>query len=231
MTAKTLIIEDEIDIAELIRAQLQTLNLEADIITHGELAMNAIKEKGQEYSLFIIDRMLPGKNGIEVCELARSLYPQSPILMVTALTQSEDIIRGLDAGADDYITKPFDMQVLLARVRSQLRRIQNEKEMKEVDELEYHKLKINFKKCLILVEGKSVSLTHTEFQILCLLSQSPGHVFTRESLIKEIIGENVHVTNRTIDTHVAGLRKKLTTASSYIETIRGIGYRFTNLDE
>jgi len=142
--------------------------------------------------------------------------------MITALTQPENIVAGLDAGANDYISKPFDLKVLEARVRVQLR--DPSPQNKEL--FEFGELKIEIAKCKVYVSDIEINLTSTEFKILQLLTSKPGHVFTREQLINSILGEQVFVTGRTIDTHIAGLRKKMAATSDYIETIRGIGYRF-----
>lgn len=221
--ANILIIEDDLDISDLMSIQLRAQNHEVTTATNGLLATNILGMK--EFDLVIVDRMLPGKNGIEICKSIRS-NPKSkemPILMVTALNQPENIIEGLDAGADDYITKPFDLNIFQARVRAQLRRV----ELLDVQtEIEVENLKVEFEKCRVTYKGEEVALTLTEFKILSLLAKKPGQVFTRENLINSIQGEQVFVTNRTIDTHIAGLRKKIKEAGELIETIRGVGYRF-----
>ncbi len=228
MSKRILIVEDEIDIAELLKAQLMSKGLNATAVHTGNSAKEII-EKNADYDLFLIDWMLPSLSGIELCNLIRSQKKTKdvPIIMVTALTQADNIIQGLDAGADDYITKPFDMDVLLARVRAQLRRRDLKQQTKS---FKYHDLSINLESCAAYVKDKELPLTHTEFQILTSLAKKPGCVFTREQLITEIIGSDVHVTPRTIDTHMAGLRKKLGEYSTVIKTIRGIGYRFIEID-
>jgi two-component system phosphate regulon response regulator PhoB len=222
---KVLLVEDEQDIRDLITIQLESQGLKVKPFSHGDEALSEIQTKN-DYDLYIIDWMLPGTSGIDLCKAIRkqNQTKDSPILMVTALTQSENIIAGLDAGADDYVTKPFDMNVFQARVRAQIRR----KREGASSKIENGILKIDTNKCRVLVNDAEVTLTSTEFKILSILASTPGHVFTREQLIGQIQGSQVHVTNRTVDTHVAGLRKKLQDASKYIETIRGIGYRFTD---
>ncbi|MFP5492347.1 MAG: winged helix-turn-helix domain-containing protein, partial [Bacteriovoracia bacterium] len=155
-------------------------------------------------------------------------FKDIPIIMITALTQADNIVAGLDAGADDYITKPFDLDVLQARVRVQMRDLEPRGASTTGDAtvLEFEELKIEPTKVRVTVSNKEVSLTTTEFKILQTLAEKPGHVFTRTQLISQIQGEHIHVTGRTIDTHIAGLRKKLATAGRLVETIRGIGYRF-----
>lgn len=219
---KILIIEDDHDIRDLIRLQLKLQKYNVFTAASGLEGNKAIQE--QKFDLFIIDRMLPDTNGLELCKQIRanSSTHNSPIILVTALSEPENIIDGLDAGADDYITKPFDINILHARVRAQLRKL-IPKEVVEI--LVFDNMSIDIKKCRVKVDNQEVALTNTEFQILTTLAESPGIVHTREKLISKILGTEVHVTNRTIDTHIAGLRKKITTASSLIETIRGVGYR------
>ncbi len=228
MTKKILIVEDEIDIAELLKAQLELKETSVKLIHTGIDAKKEIEEN-TDYDLYLIDWMLPSLSGVELCRLIRSQKNTKdiPVIMVTALTQSDNIIQGLDAGADDYITKPFDMDVLLARVRAQLRRKEIKKKNKS---FKYYDLTINLDSCAAYVKEKELPLTHTEYQILIGLASKPGCVFTREQLINSIIGEDVHVTPRTIDTHMAGLRKKLGEYSNVIKTIRGIGYRFVEIN-
>ncbi len=228
--AHILVVEDEQDIRDLISFQLKS---EVHLVTAAESADKAVSviERGDKIDLFIIDWMLPGSmNGLEFTKKLRAqkVYQETPVIMITALTQPENIVAGLDAGADDYITKPFDMNVLQARVRVQLRNFGSAPKTPE-DLLTFGILSIQVSKCRVFVENEEITLTSTEFKILLLLAQKPGHVFTREQFINNIQGENIFVTGRTIDTHIAGLRKKLGSASNIIETIRGIGYRFKDV--
>lgn len=220
-----LIIEDDSDIAFLIQTQLESVGYVATTCSDGEAAIEMIKNKS--FDLYIVDRLLPGKNGLEICRYLRlqSELKEKPILLLTALDQNEDIIQGLDAGADDYITKPFEMNVLLARVRALLRRhIKSQTHIIRYQDLEIIPHKFDLK-----VNNEKIHLTATEWQILTTLIAHPGHVFTREELISKIQGPQIHVTERTMDTHIAGLRKKLNSYASIIETIRGFGYRFKDL--
>lgn len=221
--ANILIIEDDQDIRDLMYFQLKNEGHTVEQASNGSIATDILATK--DFDLVIVDWMLPGKNGIDICKSIRQKETGKNIavLMVTALNQPENIIEGLDAGADDYITKPFDLSVFQARIRAQLRRL----EIKEAqDSIEIDNLKVEFNKCRVFYDKDEIQLTSTEFKILSLLAKSPGHVYTRENLINNIQGESIHVTNRTIDTHIAGLRKKIKDASHLIETIRGVGYRF-----
>lgn len=220
-----LIIEDDIDIAFLIKTQLEIAGYNAFTCSDG-LKAEELLLKNTLFDLFIVDRMLPGKNGLDLCRLIRQTpnLKDKPILLLTALDQNDDVIQGLDAGADDYITKPFEMNILLARVRALLRRNKN-----STDNIKFNNMVINVFKCELKIDQEKIHLTATEWQILVTLATKPGHVFTREELIQKIQGPQVHVTERTMDTHIAGLRKKLKDYSTIIETIRGIGYRFADL--
>ncbi|MCO4755809.1 MAG: response regulator transcription factor [Bacteriovoracaceae bacterium] len=227
---KILVIEDEADIRELIVLQLQFKNYMVYSASTGKEAMDMIQSN--DYDLFIIDRMLPDSNGLEICKKLRNSTKtsSSPIILLTALAETENIVEGLDAGADDYITKPFDIDILQARVRAQLRK-SSPIQSNASDEKVFGKLSINEAKARVKLNGEEIKLTHTEFQILITLASSPGTVHKRRDLIDLIIGDDVHVTNRTIDTHIAGLRKKLAPESSLIETIRGIGYRLQDNEQ
>jgi DNA-binding response OmpR family regulator len=229
-TAKILVIEDEQDIRDLISFQLRAEGHTIVAVESADKAISVI-ERGEKIDLFVIDWMLPGSmSGLEFTKKLRAQksYSSSPVIMLTAMTQAENIVAGLDAGADDYITKPFDMNVLQARVRVQLR--ETAADTQDQDFLKYGSLSIHVTKCKVIVDNQEVNLTSTEFKILLLLAQKPGHVFTREQFINSIQGENIFVTGRTIDTHIAGLRKKLGETANVIETIRGIGYRFRDVE-
>jgi len=230
-SAQILIIEDEKDIRDLISFQLKSEGYQVIAAESADKAISII-EDGQTVDLFIVDWMLPGHmSGLEFTKRVKTIpqYKEIPIVMITALTQAENIVAGLDAGADDYITKPFDLNVLQARVRVQLRNRLEGNSNINVDLLDYGPLKIEKTKCRVMNDNQEITLTSTEYKILLLLAEKPGHVFTREQLISQIQGENIYVTGRTIDTHIAGLRKKMGETSNMIETIRGIGYRFKDV--
>ncbi len=226
-----LIVEDEQDIRDLISFQLKAEGHKVTAVDSADKAVSVL-ERGEKFDIMLVDWMLPGAlSGLEFTRRLRGhkYYKEVPVIMVTALTQPENIVAGLDAGADDYITKPFDLDVLQARVRVQMRAGQLALEAISVPSggvFECEELRIDTSKVRVTVAGTDVALTSTEFKILQTIAEKPGHVFTRTQLISQIQGENIHVTGRTIDTHIAGLRKKLTTAGRLVETIRGIGYRF-----
>ena len=225
-----LVIEDEQDIRDLIRFQLSSEGHQVVMAESVDKAME-LMERHEKIDLFIVDWMLPGvMSGLEFIKKLRlqKKFIETPIIMITALSQADNIVAGLDAGADDYMTKPFDLNVLQARVRVQLRN--NLKTGKNAsDLLDFGLLKIEISKCRVTVGKEEIQLTSTEFKILTILAQKPGHVFTREQFINNIQGENIFVTGRTIDTHMAGLRKKIGEPANLIETIRGIGYKFKDV--
>ena len=224
--ANILVIEDEQDIRDLISFQLKSEGHQVFIAESVDKAITIV-EKPEKIDLFIIDWMLPGlMTGLEFTKKLKShkTHKDTPIIMITAMTQPENIVAALDAGADDYMTKPFDLNVLQARVRVQLRDLI--KSSPDGDTMDFGILKLEISKAKVIVEKEEINLTSTEFKILSMLASKPGHVFTREQFINNIQGENIFVTGRTIDTHIAGLRKKIGPAANLIETIRGIGYRF-----
>lgn len=222
MSTKILIIEDDQDISEVLKLQLQLKQYEPIVTSSYFEAQKYFEDEALE--LFLIDRMLPDSSGLDICKLLRSkdTHKETPIILITAMAEPENIVEGLDAGADDYITKPFDINVLHARVRAQLR-----KKKKKEPSAQYNlgSISLNLEKCEVRSFDQPIHLTNTEFQILAQLFQSPGTVYSRKKLIHNILGDEIHVTNRTIDTHIAGLRKKLGESSNLIETIRGVGYR------
>jgi two-component system phosphate regulon response regulator PhoB len=222
---KILIVEDEADILELVAYNLtregyRTLNAKS-----GEDALK--KSRTEMPDLIILDLMLPGIDGLEVMKTLRedSATKQIPTIMLTAKGEEADIVAGLELGADDYITKPFSPRVLLARVRAVLRR-KPETEDQSTEILHIHDLEIDQGRRRVLANGNRVELTFTEFQMLSFLAARPGWAFTRTQIVDAVRGNSYPVTDRSVDVQVVGLRKKLGPCGRYIETVRGIGYRF-----
>ena len=232
---KILVVEDEKDISEILEVQLMNTGYQVTVIEDGTQALEFIQKPGieKEIDLFLLDRMLPGTSGLEICKFLRMFKATKdhPILMLTAMTRPDDIVEGLDAGADDYVTKPFETQILLARVRSLLRRSENKMPTKMDSNNVYSVgvLKVDTSQCKAWISDSEVDLTLSEYKLLVAFLQQPGKVFTRNQLVEFIQDGPVHVTDRTIDTHIFGLRKKLKENSKLIETIRGIGYRVVPL--
>ncbi len=222
-----LIVEDEGDILELLRYNLNREGYRVLEATSGETALDVIRKEAPD--LVLLDLMLPKIGGLEVCRRVRSdsSHKSVPIIMLTAKGEEADIVAGLELGADDYMTKPFSPRVLLARVRAVLRR--NATEMPGDDEsLHIHELVIHPGRHEVLVAGEAITLTRTEFQVLHYLARRPGWVFTRYQIVDAVHGDDYAVTERSVDVQIVGLRKKLGDAGKYIETVRGVGYRFSS---
>ena len=221
-----LVIEDEPDIRELVEFNLKKYDYNVLLANNGEKGLN--DARSYEPDLILLDLMLPGIQGIDVCRVIKSdeNIKSIPIIILSALGQEEDIVLGLEAGADDYVSKPFSLDVLNARIKTVLRRYSNKNDDDRNRILLIQNIKINPRTREVAIDGKLVSLTYTEFQILHLLMAHPGWVFTRYQIIDKIRGENYPVTDRSIDFQIVGLRKKMLGKGNLIETIRGVGYRF-----
>lgn len=223
---KIFVIEDEHDIAELIRFNLSLEGYDVEVFPSGEAGFKAF-ESNKKPELLILDIMLPGMSGLEICRRLKENKATSevPIIMVSARGEEQDIVKGLELGADDYVTKPFSPKVLLARIEAVLRRSSGETP-EPTGSLKHAGLEVNPGRVEVVIDGKKVDLTQSEFKILHFLLQRPGWVFTRGQIVEAIRGENYAVTDRTIDFQMVGLRKKLGNYGDYIETVRGVGYRF-----
>lgn len=224
---KILVVEDEADIAELIQYNLELANFEVSVANTGEDALE--KYKAFRPDLVLLDLMLPGLSGLEVCKRLKqqALSQKTPIIMVSAKGEESDIIVGLELGADDYVTKPFSPQVLIARVQAVIRRSRKEAtDVSESTTVKLGDLEIDPGRVEVSIMGEAVDLTQSEFRILQFLAQRPGWVYTRAQIVQAIHGSNYAVTDRTIDFQMVGLRKKLGPVGDKIETVRGVGYRF-----
>ncbi len=219
-----LVVEDEQEIRELMALHLLRQGYRVTESASAEEAVNELNRNS--YQVFVLDWMLPGMSGVDVVDKIKARHPQAAILMVTAKAEPQDIVAGLERGADDYMTKPFNPSVFVARVKALLRRHQMDTSAPaETGEVQIAGLRINFKSYEISYNGEPLHLTPSEFKLLGALVQNQGCVLTREQLIENIQGEGINVVGRTIDTHVFGLRKKLGEWGDRIETIRGVGYR------
>jgi len=222
-----LVVEDDLDIRELISFNLQNEGHQVFEAKDGEAGIDKAREKLPD--LILLDLMLPGIQGLDVCRIIKSDQEtkETPIIIVTALGQEEDIVKGLETGADDYITKPFSIKVLIARVNAVLKRSIEVGEDKSKDIL-INGINIKTRSREVRVNENLINdLTFSEFQILYLLAGHPGWVFTRYQIIDKIRGDNYPVTDRSVDFQIVGLRKKLGDAGKLIKTVRGVGYRFT----
>ncbi len=223
-----LVVEDDSDIRELISFNLSNQGHQVFEANNGELGIEKARKKLPD--LILLDLMLPGIHGLDVCRIIKADQETKdiPIIMVTAMGQEEDIVKGLETGADDYITKPFSIKVLLARVSAVLRRSFEEYDQDSDKSLLINGISIKPRLREVRFEDKVIdNLTFSEFQILYLLAGHPGWVFTRYQIIDKIRGDNYPVTDRSVDFQIVGLRKKLGGAGKLIRTVRGVGYRFT----
>ncbi len=222
-----IVVEDDLDIRELISFNLANEGHQVFEANNGEVGID--KARNNNPDLILLDLMLPGIQGLDVCRIIKSDQEtkEIPIIMVTALGQEEDIVKGLETGADDYITKPFSIKVLIARVNAVLKRSIEVGEDKSKDIL-INGINIKTRSREVWVNKNLINdLTFSEFQILYLLAGHPGWVFTRYQIIDKIRGDNYPVTDRSVDFQIVGLRKKLGDAGKLIKTVRGVGYRFT----
>ena len=224
---KILVIEDEEDILALIHFNLVKEGFRVECAASGEEGLK--KARDNNPSLILLDLMLPGMDGLDVCRKLRQA-PETkdcPVIMLTAKGEEHDIVKGLELGADDYLPKPFSSQILLARIRAVLRRkFKAEGSQEQEPPIEIHKLYIHPGRNKVVADGENVDLTYSEFKILTLLASRPGWVFNRSQIVDAIHGEGYAVTDRAVDVQIVGLRKKLGPCGDYIETVRGVGYRF-----
>jgi two-component system phosphate regulon response regulator PhoB len=227
---RILVVEDEMDIRDLMVLHLNREAYQVEAVADGEAGMKKIHEA---FDLLVLDWMLPGVSGIELTKTARG-NSTVPILMVTARVEPADVVLGLEAGADDYITKPFEIPVFLARVRALLRRaslkspagsLEGGKNALPSHIHEMGGIRLDENSYDVQCDGAPIQLTHSEFKLLVALIKNQGRVLTRAGLIDLVQGSDVSVVDRTIDTHVFGLRKKLGPYGDRIETVRGVGYR------
>jgi len=220
-----LVIEDEGDILDLITVSLTREGFRVLGSAAGEEGLALAREEAPD--LIVLDLMLPGMDGLQVCRALRA-DPRTralPVLILTARGEEADVVAGLETGADDYVTKPFSPKVLAARVRSVLRR-RAEVPGGEGDVLRVRDLVIHPGRHAVLAGDRPIDLTATEFRLLHFLARRPGWVFTRNQIVQAVRGDGYPVTERSVDVQIYGLRRKLGGADDYVETVRGVGYRF-----
>jgi len=230
---RVLVVEDETGIRQLIAIHLKREGFDVDEVGDGEQARGLLASR--QYDMVILDWMLPSLSGLDLTRWMRKNSQHAkltPVLFVTAKTEPEHVATGLDAGADDYIAKPFDTLVLMARVNALLRRQDWLKALpsSQSPRLVLGDLMLHSQTFEVTMSGDRLDLTRSEFRLLESLLQNQGKVLSRESIIEQIQGEGVNVVGRTVDTHVFGLRKKMGKYADLIETIRGVGYRVRNTD-
>lgn len=222
---RILVVDDEEDIVELVRFNLTREGFFVTGALTGEEALNILKDG--PYDLIVLDLMLPGIDGFTVAKRIKrdAVLSNIPIIMLTAKTEESDVVAGLEIGAEDYVTKPFSPRVLVARVRSTLRRTAQVKGAGE-PVIQREELTIDMRRHCVFVKGDPVNLTFSEFELLSFLAARPGWAFSRAQIVDAIRGFNYAVTDRSVDVQIVGLRRKLGPCSEYIQTVRGVGYRF-----
>ncbi|MDP8956073.1 MAG: response regulator transcription factor [Actinomycetota bacterium] len=223
---KVLVVEDEQAIAEAVRARLDSEGYQVAVASDGPRAIEAVRHEHPD--LVVLDLMLPGMDGLEVCrEIQKDQWV--PVLMLTARAEEADRVAGLAVGADDYLTKPFSMRELVARVRAILRRIERIQEASGAEPVTRFDLTVDAARRRVIREGEEVPLTPLEFEILFTLARTPGVVFSREQLMERVWGYRDYAGGRVVDSHVARIRRKLGDEAAepkYIRTVHGVGYAF-----
>lgn len=223
-----LVVEDEDDLRDVLDYNLTRNGFAVRCVASGEEAIEAV---GKELpDLVVLDLMLPGMDGLEVCRTLTAEHGESiRIVMLTAKGEESDIVVGLELGADDYVTKPFSPRVLIARIKAVLRRQPEDTDSPPEKVLSIGDLVVDPGRHEVRVGDAPISLTHTEFCLVALLANRPDRVFTRDQIVQGIRGDQVVVTDRSVDVHVVSLRKKLGDAGRYIQTVRGVGYRIEDV--
>ena len=227
--AKILVVEDERDIQELISYNLTKENYTVVTADSGEAALTELGRNTPD--LVVLDLMLPGMDGLDVCKWIKQKKEEEEIsvLILSAKGDEADIVTGLELGADDYMTKPFSPKVLSAKIKALLRREKRRAEP-TTGPLMRDELSIHPGKREVKIKGTPVNLTPMEFEILHFLAGHQGWAYTRGQIVAAVRGENFAVTDRSVDTLIVGLRKKMGDSSHYIETVRGVGYRFKEME-
>lgn len=234
METRILLIEDDAEIADLCAIHLQDAGYRLERVADGEAGLR--KAAGGAYALVILDLMLPGLDGLEVCKRLREMDSRLPILMLTAKAEEIDKVLGLELGADDYLTKPFSIREFIARVKAILRRTQmlNERGAGEPVELVYDGLTINLEKRRVTLGGTPVELTAKEFDLLAHFATNPGKPYNREQLLNQVWGYSFSGYEHTVNSHINRLRAKIEVNPSsprFVITVWGYGYRFADREE
>ena len=224
MIKRVLVVDDEPDAVELVAFNLKAAGFEVISAEDGEMALK--KARNFAPDLIVLDVMLPSVNGLEVCKILRRdpATSELPIIMLTAKAGEIDRVLGLELGADDYVTKPFSPRELVLRIKNILNR--REPPTKQSDFFQFSELSIDVPRHLVLVEGKKIDLTPIEFKLLTVLAERRGRVQSRERLLQDVWDYDSLIDTRTVDTHVRRLREKLEKSARFLDTVRGVGYRF-----
>lgn len=232
---KILIIEDEKEITDLVEINLEDSEYILEKAFDGVTGL--YRAKNEDFDLIILDLMLPEMDGLEVCKNLRAAQIQTPVLMLTAKSEVFDKVLGLELGADDYLTKPFSIRELLARIKANLRRVEVDQKSKQPEAealMKFKNLIIDPQKRKVILEGNIVSLTPKEFELLQLFASNPGKAFSRQELLTEVWGYKFEGYDHTVNSHINRLRSKIEMDPSdpiYLKTVWGVGYRFAEMEE
>ena len=229
---RILVVEDDPDISALVELHLTDTGFDVGLEANGQSGLD--RALGQAFDLVILDIMLPGVDGLEICRRLRTEKPGLPILMLTARTTELDRVLGLEMGADDYLTKPFSVRELVARVKAIFRRMEGFDSQPETSRLGHGPVEIDTDSRRVFIEGEPVELTAREFDLLTFFARNPGRVFTRGQLLDKVWGYTHEGYEHTVNTHINRLRRKLEADPShprFILTVWGVGYRFPTIEE
>lgn len=232
--SKVLVVEDDLDIAELLKLHLEDMDCDIEHVANGKVALE--KATTDNFDLLILDLNLPGMDGLEVCKKLRAAEDHTPILMLTARTEEIDKVLGLESGADDYLTKPFSIRELQARVKAILRRMQMQAEETQANNndggvIDFGELSIDTVKRKVTIAGDRIELTPKEFDLLHLLAANPGSTYSRARLLNIIWGYEFEGYEHTVNSHINRLRSKIekdVNNPAYVLTTWGVGYRFAD---
>ena len=235
MGKRILVVEDDRELAGILQMHLEDMGFTVDLAHDGTAGKKKALEGG--YDLLILDVMLPGTDGLDICKAVRSAPGYTPILMLTCLSSEVDKVIGLELGADDYMTKPFSVRELLARVKAILRRadaLVKEDESDQPDTIQHGGINIDVKKRGVTVDGNPVNLTAKEFDLLVFFARNPGRVYTRSELLNSVWGYGYEGYSYTVNSHINNLRSKIEADRDnpgYILTVWGVGYKFSEEEE
>ena len=221
---KILVVDDEPDLREILQCNLESAGYRVETAASGEEAISLLTP---EYSLILLDVMMGGMSGFKTAEhIRKTLNNYIPIIFLTAKDTENDLLTGFSAGGDDYISKPFSLHEVLARIKAVLRRVNAQKQPAAT--LSLDNLKIDFERKLVTVDGRDVRLSPKEFGIVSMLAAKPGRVYSRDEILKEVWRDTAYVLDRTVDVHIKRLREKLEGVSDQwsLKTVWGVGYKF-----
>ena len=229
MDRKILIVDDEADIRDILQFNLENAGFDVECAASAEEALKVLSDS---HSLILLDVMMAGMSGFKMAETLRGWGNEIPIIFLTAKDRQDDLLTGFSAGADDYISKPFSIQEVIARVNAVLKRSEMKSGVQRPvsDTITLGKVVIDVQKKTVTVDGEAVAFSKKEFEILNLLASSPGHIFSREDLINELWKDAPYVLDRTVDVHIARIRSKLGICKTYLTNRSGYGYTFNAVE-